>query len=212
MNWGLIVKQPAPALAGKKYNDIEVKMHLRAEGGQRCVYCSINESILGGYQFFWVEHHKPKSVDSSLEDDLSNLFYSCQICNRFKSNDWPNDPDTAFALCCYPNPTVVDYKTLFDISGDGQLSGVYTASKYLVERIYLNRPQLIMERRRVALQSRHTQLNEEARSLAERLAAKGDEESTRILLEMVKLGQDAQALNTKLETIPPYEVTDVTRQ
>jgi hypothetical protein len=212
MNWGLIVKQPALQLAGKKYNDIEVKMHLRAEGGQRCVYCSINESIMGGYQFFWVEHHKPQSVDSSLENDLNNLFYSCQICNRFKSNDWPNEPDTAFALCCYPNPTAVDYKTLFDVGGNGRLSGVYTASKYLVERIYLNRPQLIMERRRVALQNHHTILNEEGRTLAERLAAKGDEESNRLLLEMVKLGQDAQALNTKLETIPPYEVADVTRQ
>jgi len=212
MNWGLIVKQPAPQLAGKKYNDIEVKMHLREEGGQRCVYCSINESIIGGYQFFWVEHHKPQSVDSSLKDDLNNLFYSCQICNRFKSNDWPNEPDATFALCCYPNPTAVDYKTLFDLSGDGRLSGVYTASKYLVERIYLNRPQLIMERRRVALRDRHNQLNDEARALAERLAAKGDAESTRLLLEIVKLSQDAQVLNTKLETIPPYEVADVTRQ
>ena len=211
MNWGLIVKQSAPQLAGKKYNDIEVKMHLRAEGGQRCVYCSINESIIGGYQFFWVEHHKPQSVDSSLVNDLDNLFYSCQICNRFKSNDWPNEPDAAFALCCYPNPTAVDYKTLFEVKGDGQLEGVYTASKYLVERIYLNRPQLIMERRRTALQNYHTALNEEGRTLAERLAANCDEESNQLLLEMVKLGQDAQALNTKLETIPPYEVADVTR-
>ena len=211
MNWGLIVKQSAPQLAGKKYNDIEVKMHLRAEGGQRCVYCSINESIIGGYQFFWVEHHKPQSVDSSLVNDLNNLFYSCQICNRFKSNDWPNEPDATFALCCYPNPTVVDYKTLFEVKVDGQLEGVYTASKYLVERIYLNRPQLIMERRRAALQNYHTALNEDGRTLAERLAANCDEESNQLLLEMVKLGQDAQALNTKLETIPPYEVADVTR-
>lgn len=211
MNWGLIVKRSAPQLADKKYNDAEVKMHLRAEGGQRCVYCSINESIMGGYQFFWVEHHKPQSVDPSLINDLNNLFYSCQICNRFKSNDWPNEPDATFTLCCYPNPTAVDYKTLFNVGRDGQMDGVYTASKYLVERIYLNRPQLIMERRRVALQNYHTTLNEEARTLAERLAANGDEESNHLLLEMVKLGQDAQALNAKLETIPPYEVADVTR-
>lgn len=211
MNWGLIVKQPAPQLAGKKYNDIEVKMHLRAEGGQRCVYCSINESVMGGYQFFWVEHHKPKSIDPSLENDLSNLFYSCQICNRFKSDDWPNEPDTALALCCYPLPTVVDYKTLFDIDKDGRLNGAYIASKYLVERIYLNRPQLIMERRRVALQERHKLLSDESLSLAERLAAKGDKESIRLLVEMLKLGHSAQDLSIQLEAIPPYEVTDVTR-
>jgi hypothetical protein len=211
MNWGLIVKEPAPHLAGKKYNHIDVKMHLRAEGGLRCVYCSVNESVMGGYQFFWVEHHKPQSVAPELENDLGNLFYSCQICNRFKSNDWPNEPDLSLELCCYPNPSVVDYKSLFNIEAEGKIIGSYTASKYLVERIYLNRPQLIIERRRIALQKIHMEILEETSELVEQLTAIADKESTIILGELIKLGQDFQILSTKLDVLPPYEVADVTR-
>lgn len=211
MNWGLIVKKPAPHLAGKKYSDREVKMHLRNEGGQRCVYCSINESVIGGYQFFWVEHHKPKSIAPSLTNDLSNLFYSCQICNRFKSNDWPNEPDSSFGICCYPLPTKVDYNSLFTISVDGRLSGLYVSSQYLIERIYLNRPQLILERRRYALSKRHDRLGHEIKELAERLKIKGDTTAMSLLADMLQTGLELQNLTNRIQEIPPYEVKDVTK-
>jgi hypothetical protein len=105
----------------------------------------------------------------------------------------------------------VDYRSLFDIEADGKLSGIYTASRYLVERIYLNRPQLILERRRYALSEQHRKLNEDTTVLAEKLKDKDDTESRGLLSAMLSLGLDLQNLMIKIQSIPPYEVSDVTR-
>lgn len=153
MKWTLIdkklTKRPATVTEYSKY-----RPELRLEAEEKCVYCAIHESSLGGSDSFHVEHYKPKSKFSELTNDFENLFYACAICNRFKSNDWPNEPKQDHSIPSYPDPKLVNYNTLFDIDIDGVLRGRYPASKYMIEKVVLNRPQLINERRERILRKR----------------------------------------------------------
>ncbi|MBK7862486.1 MAG: hypothetical protein IPJ65_28540 [Archangiaceae bacterium] len=111
------------------------------------MYCCIHEAGFGGYRNFHVEHLRPKSRFRSQENKYSNLFYACAVCNALKGNDWPKAKELVPDVVCYPDPSVVNYATLFSADGDSSVSGTTLAGKYLVEKLYLNRPQLLMERR-----------------------------------------------------------------
>lgn|SRR5574343_21001 len=148
MNWTIINKSETERpVSVTDYSDF--KPYLRREAAERCVYCAINENPIGGYDHFHVEHFRPKSLSqfNHLLNDFENLFYACAICNRFKSNDWPNDPVLDHSIISYPDPKDVDYNTLFFCQENGILGGNFVASKYMVEKLNLNRPQLINERR-----------------------------------------------------------------
>lgn len=120
--------------------------------GGSCVYCAITEGRFGGIRNFHVEHFRPKVKFPHLEDDITNLYLACAICNVLKSDDWPDEPAPDHSLAAYPDPSVTDYNTLFTVSPETyEVSAATPAGKYLVERILLNRAQLILERRLGAL-------------------------------------------------------------
>lgn len=145
MNWKLIVKKKAAAVPAFNYD--AWKELLSEEGHRQCVYCSLDENTGGGIKFFEIEHYKPESKFKALARDYDNLFYSCAICNGFKSNDWKEGDATDLNLVIYPKPSVTDYSVLFETKDNGLVTGKHTASKYLVTRLYLNRPQLIIYRK-----------------------------------------------------------------
>lgn len=127
----------------------EYKQYLRHEADKKCVYCAINEAVFGGADSYHVEHFRPKSLEKfrHLEREYSNLFYACAVCNRFKSNDWHEGYQDDHSSVGYPDPNKVDYNTLFETDNDFLIVGKFTASKYLVEKLYLNRPQLVLARK-----------------------------------------------------------------
>ncbi|WP_298514121.1 HNH endonuclease [uncultured Kordia sp.] len=153
MKWTIInknlTKRPIKVSEYRKY-----RSEIRLEAKEKCVYCAIHENSLGGSDNFHIEHFKPKSKFSALEKEFENLFYACAICNRFKSNDWPEEPNSNHSVPSYPDPKQVNYNTLFDIDENGLLHGKYVASKYIIEKIVLNRPQLINERKEFKLRAR----------------------------------------------------------
>lgn len=157
MNWKLIVKKPSEDIPD--YNYDVWKELLSEEGFRQCVYCSLDENIGGGIKYFEIEHYKPKSKFAALAKEYSNLFYACAICNGFKGNDW-NDVDTLnLSLAMYPNPSVTDYSTLFTVDlNSGYISGKHTASIYVLTRLYLNRPQLILYRKYMIATARYRAL------------------------------------------------------
>jgi HNH endonuclease len=113
-----------------------------------CIYCAIPEGRFGGIRNFHVEHFRPKSKFSHLEDDITNLYLACAICNVLKSDDWPGEPTPDHSLPVYPDPGVTNYNSLFVVSPQSyEVSASTLAGKYLIERILLNRAQLILERR-----------------------------------------------------------------
>src|SRR5690606_2049579 len=99
---------------GSKYSDW--KPELAREGFHQCVYCTISDASFGGIRNFHVEHYKPKGLAqfAHLENDFSNLFYACAICNTFKSDDW-TDPVDDYSVGCYPDPSKKSYAELFNV-------------------------------------------------------------------------------------------------
>lgn len=213
MKWALIQKILKTELEGN-YKNPAVKEHLRQEGGYRCVYCAVGEAKLGGIRAFHVEHYKPKSRDEfkHLEHALSNLFYACPICNSFKSNTWPAEPTASFDVASYPDPSSVDYSILFTIHEDGKLEGVNEAAKYVVSQLYLNRTQLILERRQFALDGELAQLRQEQDHLIKALKAKDDKKATEYYQKILETNPRIIDLLLELQNIPLYEPNDIRRQ
>jgi hypothetical protein len=133
---------------------VDWKDSVRGYCWAQCVYCAIPEGRFGGVRNFHVEHYKPKgnSRFAGLMNKINNLLYACGICNSFKGDDWPNDPRSDHSVPAYPDPAKHDYNDLFTLSeATRTVQGLYVASRYVTERLYLNRPQLVTERRLFAL-------------------------------------------------------------
>lgn len=206
MNWRLIAKDKGKQPKIGTYSDW--KEQIAKECYFQCIYCSINEAQFGGIDHYHIEHYKPKSIPrfKALENDICNLFYSCPICNRFKSNDWPNDADD-LNVVCYPNPSEFDYSELFSINSDDyKVNGEYISTKYMTERLYLNRPQLLYERREAFLKEREQVVTNAIDDLFDKLNNKDDfdmlKESSKAVLDLNKTIQ-------KRGKIRPYKLVEI---
>jgi 5-methylcytosine-specific restriction endonuclease McrA len=103
MNWKLITKDAKNQPVSGVYSDW--KELVAQECFYQCVYCAIHEAQFGGIDHYHIDHYRPKSIAEfkHLENNIGNLFYACPICNRFKSNDWPGEPDLNTPT--YPDPS-----------------------------------------------------------------------------------------------------------
>jgi len=206
MNWKKIEKAPGKKPPTGTYSDW--KPLLAEEGFNQCVYCAIPESLLGGIRNFHVEHYRPKSKFSNLENDYSNLFYACPICNTFKSNDWPSEPVEDHSVASYPNPSEVDYNTLFESDTQkGLIKGKNVAAKYIQEKMFLNRPQLITERRVHFLLNRGCKEIEETKKILEKFQIDTDYRQYSKAFMDLWIGFD-KLLKTLYE-IPRYQMNDI---
>lgn len=208
MNWRLIIKDPAKQPTTGKYPDW--KEQIAEECFYQCVYCSINESQFGGIDHYHIEHYKPKSIKrfKSLENDILNLFYACPICNRFKSDDWPNDP-TSLDICCYPNPSIYDYANLFTLDVKTyKVSGNYISSSYITQRLFLNRAQLIYERREKLLHQRELIARMEIEKLFRADEILADKQAIQSIFDVILR---LCVLMGKRKNIRPYKLKEIRR-
>ncbi|UKB79560.1 HNH endonuclease [Chryseobacterium sp. MEBOG07] len=144
--WKRIPKEVSTCPTEGIYSDW--KPNLSVEGYHQCVYCFVSETYFGGIRNFHVEHYRPKKKFEELTNDYKNLFYACSICNSFKSEDWPNEPNAEYDIAFYPNPSVIDYSEIFEIDANSfDITGNNFTSRYLVNRLFLNRRQLIVYRK-----------------------------------------------------------------
>lgn len=170
----------------------------------QCVYCSIHESPWGGIDHYHIEHFRPKSKFKELEHVITNLYHSCPVCNRFKSDDWPDEPDSLNRVC-YPDPSDYDYNTLFNLDiNNFHLTGNYVASTYLVNRLYLNRPQLVYERRESYLKVRAQSLLNEIEELLDRVDY--DKDFSRAVTKLIMKINKHWHLRSE---IPPYKLVEI---
>jgi len=215
MKWKRIPKERSIQPSSGSYQDW--KQEIADEGFHQCVYCAIHDADFGGIRNFHVEHYKPKSIVrfKDLRDDITNLYYACPICNTFKSNDWPSDPVDDFSIHCYPDPSIIDYCDIFVLDEQsGLVSGRYIASKYMVEKLYLNRPQLVMERRIISLRIQEKILRGQVKELYGQLKGKVSHNDTLFaLLERINLLKERLIeLKDKLHEIPPYTIAETERK
>lgn len=209
MRWVKINKEPEYQPANGGYGDW--KEELAEEAQNQCVYCAIHENSFGGIRTFHVEHFRPRSIFADLINVYSNLFYSCPICNTFKSNDWPNEPTEDYSNPAYIDPSTTDYNTVFDFEHEtGLIEGNTVSAKYIQEKLYLNRPQLINERKINDFMQR---ANELVTSLNDALALlpDNDDEFPRLSRRAVEVLTTMNELQNQLRTIPRYRIADVRR-
>jgi 5-methylcytosine-specific restriction endonuclease McrA len=180
------------------------KAQISDECYNQCVYCAIHENHWGGLDNYHVEHFRPKSIPAfkRLENDILNLFLACPVCNRFKSDDWPADPDVT--IPSYADPSLNDYSTFFKVGATPYtLAGSCVSATYTIERLYLNRPQLIYERREATLKKREIALFNEVLELAEKLQEKDLIVKTFAVIGAIKNHLDAR------EYIRPYKLAEI---
>lgn len=185
------------------------KSDLATESKNQCVYCCIHTNSFGGIRNFHVEHYRPKSNPkfSHLEHTYTNLFYACSICNSFKGKDWSGEPSIKFDNNSYPDPSKVDYSNFLKVASNHQVVSSYKTGKYIINRLYLNRPQLILERRTHSINvARYKELNNLI-LLCEELKRHNSDKLVPHFISMVKM------LKTQIESsyISPYTEEEVRR-
>lgn len=219
MKWIKIVKLTDVPEEVDHYRDY--KPYLRVEAGQQCIYCAIQEALLGNVRSFQVEHYRPKSRDEfkHLEKEYGNLFYACLICNNFKGSDWPNEPNADLNIAFYPDPSEIDYNDLFETDPATQkISGLNATAKYIEERLFLNRPQLILARREALVWKRKKGFDATFDDLFNRLTSAmspGNPSALEFIQDSLRtLGEirtEIATLVNSYSSIPPFEPGDEKR-
>lgn len=179
------------------------KQQISDECYKQCVYCSIHESPWGGIDHYHIDHFRPQSKFKELSNIITNLYYACPICNKFKSNDWQNEPDNLDVIC-YPDPSDYNYSDLFNIdTSNYTLEGKYTSSRYVVNRLYLNRPQLVYERREFFLNLKANAIINESQELIDKT------DDINLVKEASKIKDSLMQLLISRGKISPYKLVDI---
>lgn len=202
MIYRLIHKDPATQPASGVYSDW--KIQISDECYNQCIYCAIDENHWGGLDNYHVEHFRPKSIAAfkNLENDICNLYLSCPVCNRFKSDDWPADPD--LSIPSYADPSITDYSTiLISDATTYTINGNCVSANYTIQRLYLNRPQLIYERREYALKNKEAELFNEVVALAAQIQDKELITKTFTVIAGIRTHLAAR------ESIRPYKLAEI---
>ena len=212
MEWFRIAKESSVQPPNGRYTDW--KPMLAEEAKQQCVYCAIHEAQFGGTRNYHVEHYRPKSrlEFAHLENDIANLFYSCCICNCFKGNDWPSEPRPDNNTSAYPDPSIVNYADIFTVNEvTGIIESDFVAGKYLINKLYLNRPQLIMERRVYFMFARLADFRGVCENAIPVLEGDDTSGSKDLLSEIAKAMISIDRMKDRLRNIAPYRQGDIQR-
>jgi hypothetical protein len=210
MEWKRIPKEHCKQPHSGKYSDW--KEILAKEGYFQCVYCAIHESCFGGIRNFHVEHYRPKAKFKTLENDIKNLFYACPICNTFKGDDWPNEPLEDFSNPSYPDPSRVEYNGIFKVdTASGEIEGKYIAARYMLEKMNLNRPQLMTERRIFFDCLKIREFEELFKTLILALKQNRHKRARYFLAQIAENFIEISALNREFRTVRPYRQADIKR-
>lgn len=213
--WKRIPKEVATVPTTGGYSDW--KPNLSVEGFHQCVYCFVNESYFGGIRNFHVEHYRPKKKFEALTNVYSNLFYACSICNSFKSDDWPNEPNFEYNISFYPDPSIVDYSEIFEIDMvTFYVKGKNVTTEYIVNKLFLNRKQLVIYRKTNFVKDKYTLEIERSKRFKEILFKKISAESDihnciSYLRRYENILPNLETVYRKKESTIPYTREDITK-
>jgi len=144
----------------------------------RCGYCGVHEEDIGSQ--LEIDHFHPISHGGT--DKFANLVYCCTVCNRIKGNFWPTEnPLTTTRRLLHPRNDDLSahlYKT-----PDGHLNALTDTGQFHIDRLRLNRPQLVARRRK------------------QRIVSDKQREWERILIEQQQMRERLQVLEQRLELL-----------
>lgn len=122
---------------------LEIGEQVRQRANFACEYCGVSEIDSGG--LLTMDHFRPRSRGGG--DDLNNLLYCCYRCNLHKADYWPEQAD-AVPLW---NPRMEPMQSHLLSLADGHLFALTPTGEFTLQRLRLNRPQLVALRvRRLA--------------------------------------------------------------
>lgn len=162
------------------------KEQIANECDSQCVYCALHERQFGGRRYAHIDHFRPKSRAEfeKLRNEIQNLYFACAVCNCFKSDDWPAEPKDDHSVDAFIDPSDFDFNEIFTVAaGTYEVSSAYRAGAYVVEKLFLNRPHLLTERR----------LHEVLRNMDARLA-----ELEKAIMPLFRFGPEAESLMDEL--------------
>jgi len=117
----------------------EQRERARQRYSHRCGYCGVHEDDAGAS--LTIDHHRPSYHGG--DDDDDNLVYCFPRCNEHKSHYWHEvDPPHIRLL----HPLRDDLVTHLHAEEDGQLIGLTPEGVFFMQRLRLNRPQLVTYR------------------------------------------------------------------
>jgi hypothetical protein len=192
---------------------VDWKNEIAADCSNRCVYCAITESLYGGLDNFHVEHFRPKSLFQALINDINNLYLACAICNRFKRDAWPCEPLADNSHAGFPDPAVHDFSTVFTLDSlSFEASSQSAAGKFAIARLYLNRPQLLRERRSFALGEKMAELRDYLDGAVDLLMVESsDPEAVALMRDAIKLLINISEYERQHLDERPYEPHEIRR-
>lgn len=125
-----------------RYSDY--KEYIRKDFLYVCIYCGIHENAYSGYRRFQIDHVKPKSDSRfiTLENDYSNLVYSCPDCNLMKKASWPSD-DPIVDGRGWLDPEQYDYEDFYTIQVTDKNIKIIASKplgKWLINELALDHP------------------------------------------------------------------------
>jgi hypothetical protein len=123
---------------------------LRVRFGSRCGYCGVSDVDVGSE--LTVDHFQPRSHGGGDEPD--NWVYCCHACNEYKGDYWqPESPEHIL------HPLRDDLTEHIAERDDGTLEALSESGVFHIQRLRLNRPRLVTNRRRRRLYTalRHAQ-------------------------------------------------------
>ena len=130
-----------------------LRQSIRALYGLRCGYCGVTETESGGQ--LEIDHFLPQSQGG--QDKLENLVYACRTCNAFKGDYW-SPPGASLDLMLL-HPRRDDMSAHIDSLPDGRLIGLTKRGWFHIQRLRLNRSQLVELRlQRAEVQRLHNTL------------------------------------------------------
>ena len=144
---------------------------LRSRFRFACGYCGVTETQNGAQ--LTVDHFQPTSRGGP--DDASNWVYSCFACNTFKGAFWEVAPSD-FLL----HPLRDDVAVHLHEEEDGTFTALSSRGQLHLERLHLNRPELVEHRR-------------EDRRQAER-----DQRITRLVSQLGRMNEELAELRSRL--------------
>lgn len=139
-----------PAPVGK-YSSFRQK--IREDFRECCAYCLLHEIMLGGEESFEQDHHRPQRDFKHLVDEYKNMYWSCKVCNKNKSCHWPK-PKLVKSGRIFIDTTVDDFATHFKELDDGTWHPLTKAAEYTLEKIRLNRKNLLIIRKALRVKSK----------------------------------------------------------
>jgi hypothetical protein len=115
----------------------KLRESVRALFNFRCGYCGVTETESGGQ--LEIDHFCPQSHKG--QDTLDNLVYACPTCNRFKGDYWPAPEASPDLTLLHPRQD--DFSAHIELLQDGRLIGLTKRGWFHIQRLRLNRDQLI---------------------------------------------------------------------